>query len=133
MYNSEFWQLHVLTGDHSNQTNLIAARVVRTTNETTKPQIGIRPYVPQAIPSICLIIVWAVAVFIFLPGVWKFILNRKLTSNHRLEVPCRNCEYFQHNDYLNCAVHPSVVLTEQALNCSDYCSTRLTKNEIPNK
>ena len=122
-----------MIGDNLNQTNLIAARVVRTTNETIKPQIGIRPYEPQAVASICLIIVWAIAVVIFLPGVWKFILNRKLTSNRRLQFPCKNCGYFQHNDYLNCAVHPSLVLTEQALYCTDYCAKRLTKNEIPKK
>lgn len=133
MSNSDFSQLPVLTGDNFNQTNLIAAKEVRTTNEIIKPQILIRPYTPQPVPSICLIIVWGIAIFTFLPGVWKFILNHKLTSNRRLQLPCRNCEYFQHNYYLNCAVHPSIVLTEQALNCSDYCSKKIPNNEIPKK
>ena len=35
--------------------------------------------------------------------------------------PCRNCKFFDDNSYLNCAVHPSIVLTKQAVDCSDYC------------
>ncbi len=34
--------------------------------------------------------------------------------------PCRNCEYFDRNLYLKCAVHPNRVLTRQASNCIDY-------------
>lgn len=37
------------------------------------------------------------------------------------QSPCRKCQFFDENNYLNCAVHPSIVLTNQAVNCSDYC------------
>ncbi len=36
------------------------------------------------------------------------------------QSPCRKCQFFDENNYLNCAVHPSIVLTNQAVNCSDY-------------
>lgn len=36
------------------------------------------------------------------------------------QSPCRKCQFFNENNFLNCAVHPSVVLTNQAVNCSDY-------------
>ena len=36
------------------------------------------------------------------------------------QSPCRKCQFFDENNYLNCAVHPSVVLTNQAVNCPDY-------------
>lgn len=36
-------------------------------------------------------------------------------------VPCRNCRFFSLNQYLKCAVHPSVVMTKQAIDCPDYC------------
>ncbi|WP_026733737.1 hypothetical protein [Fischerella sp. PCC 9605] len=42
-----------------------------------------------------------------------------LTSSHKL--PCYTCRYFSNNHYLHCAVQPSIVLTEEAMNCSDYC------------
>jgi hypothetical protein len=35
-------------------------------------------------------------------------------------VPCRNCQYFSNNPYLKCAVNPGAVLTEEALQCSEY-------------
>lgn len=37
------------------------------------------------------------------------------------QVPCRNCQFFSSNPYLQCAVHPGMALTENAVNCSDYC------------
>ena len=38
------------------------------------------------------------------------------------QVPCRNCRFFDKNEYLQCAVNPGAVLTKQANNCSDYCN-----------
>lgn len=35
-------------------------------------------------------------------------------------IPCRGCRYFNNNPYLKCTVNPTVVLTEAALDCSDY-------------
>lgn len=37
------------------------------------------------------------------------------------QVPCRKCQYFSGSHYLKCAVHPNEVLTNKAINCSDYC------------
>jgi hypothetical protein len=39
-----------------------------------------------------------------------------LCTKHR----CHKCQYFVKNHFLNCAVQPSLVLTEEANNCSDY-------------
>jgi hypothetical protein len=35
--------------------------------------------------------------------------------------PCCECKYLLQNKYLQCAVNPSVVFTEDAINCPDYC------------
>ena len=37
------------------------------------------------------------------------------------QAPCKSCEFFQENPHFKCAVNPSVVLTQEALNCPDYC------------
>lgn len=37
-------------------------------------------------------------------------------------IPCRNCRFFDKNQYLKCAVRPFTVLTRQAVNCSDFYS-----------
>jgi hypothetical protein len=45
------------------------------------------------------------------------------------QVPCRNCQYFSGNFYLKCAVNPSDVLTNKAINCSDYCPQNKNDSE----
>lgn len=37
-------------------------------------------------------------------------------------IPCLNCRFFKDSQYLRCAVHPSTVLTKQAIDCLDYQS-----------
>lgn len=60
------------------------------------------------------------------------IIARGRDNLPQSQVPCRNCKYFaRKNQYLKCAVRPDLVLTKQALDCSDYCSrdeTDLTAN-----
>ncbi len=41
--------------------------------------------------------------------------------------PCNSCEYFDRNLYLNCAIHPTIVGTEAATDCKDYCPNSQTK------
>lgn len=42
----------------------------------------------------------------------------RLNSLHKL--PCQKCRFFSNNNYLKCTVHPSTVLTKEAINCRDY-------------
>lgn len=101
-----------------------------TDNTTTKPPIEFMPAPEHLVAPVCLIILWAIAVFLFLSNVRKFLQNRKVTINHFQQSPCWKCRYFQDNHYLNCAVHPSIVLTKHALNCPDFWSNNnVTKPE----
>ncbi len=34
---------------------------------------------------------------------------------------CHRCQYFSDNHYLKCALHTETALTEQAVDCRDYC------------
>ncbi|MCU0568459.1 MAG: hypothetical protein MUF49_17910 [Oculatellaceae cyanobacterium Prado106] len=75
---------------------------------------------------------------IFAEVVWEAVKHRKesqrvyskanLTSS---EIPCRNCKYFKKNLYLKCAVHPSAVMTSDAIGCADYCSATTRKGRSP--
>ncbi|MEC4816105.1 MAG: hypothetical protein SAK29_22960 [Scytonema sp. PMC 1069.18] len=47
--------------------------------------------------------------------------NKIATFNILTKVPCRNCQYFANNPFLKCAVRPDTALTEEAMNCPDYC------------
>jgi hypothetical protein len=35
-------------------------------------------------------------------------------------LPCKKCYFFSVSNYLPCAVNPTIVMTEEARNCSDY-------------
>lgn len=38
-----------------------------------------------------------------------------------LKIPCQNCYFFTRNSLLKCAVHPTIAMTSQAADCSDFC------------
>lgn len=72
--------------------------------------------------TIGFVILWA-GFLLVVSKIRSFREDNKLffPINSLHQVPCRNCRYFSSNHYLQCAVQPSVVLTEQATNCPDYC------------
>lgn len=71
--------------------------------------------------SLIFIIIWAVFL-VFLSKMRRLSQENKLffAINTSRQVPCRKCQYFSQNHHLNCAVQPSIVLTEEASNCPDY-------------
>lgn len=55
--------------------------------------------------------------------------SRQRFSSFKLppKTPCYRCRYFSNNSYLKCALHPVTALTEQAVDCRDYCPHREEK------
>ncbi len=119
MYNFCFFQHYILTENSFNQIRLKETKVVLSTDNTTKPHVEM-PYVPLLFAAILLIIIGKITALIVPLNVRKFPQNRKVISNRFQQVPCRTCQFFNGNHYLNCAVGPTIALTKQALNCSDY-------------
>ncbi|GEM_PF-1839866 len=128
IYDSYFRPFYLLIETQSNQTTILKGTVVQATANTYKPQKSQIPYVPLVLTPILFISLWVVAKAIFTSNVRKSSHNDKVNSSSSQEVPCKNCQFFKDNHYLNCAVHPSVVLTKQALNCPDY-SPKSSTNE----
>ena len=59
--------------------------------------------------------------------IYAGILKRwqhSLSFNPYQKVPCRRCRYFSDNQFLKCTLHPVTALTEQAVDCRDYCPHR---------
>ena len=80
--------------------------------------------------SFCLLVVW-ISIF----GLASWILYQAVREMATIKIrgvsifpffqtPCRNCKFYNRNLYLQCAVHPSIVLTKKARNCIDYCNNR---------
>ncbi|MEA5599557.1 hypothetical protein [Nostoc sp. UHCC 0252] len=59
----------------------------------------------------------------------KFKLSEQTNKlNNSDPFPCRNCHFFCNSSYLKCAVNPSAVFTEAAINCHDYHPLKNKKN-----
>jgi hypothetical protein len=67
--------------------------------------------------SVPIILAIAASIYAFIP---KRLQQHLFSLKPPHNVLCHHCQYFSHNAYLKCTVHPSTVLTEQTLNCLDY-------------
>ncbi|MEH2236612.1 hypothetical protein [Nostoc sp.] len=84
------------------------------THELTIPDIAI------SLSPVGFIIGWIVF-FIILRKIRAFLDDKMVFSiNGFHKVACKNCHFYSNNHYLKCAVNPSIVLTKEAMNCSEY-------------
>ncbi len=60
----------------------------------------------------------------------KELYNRTTTIRRLSSIPCYKCQFFDNNQQLPCAVQPSIVLTEQAFDCSDYTLNVISPNTL---
>lgn len=79
------------------------------------------PNVAIFLISIDFAVVLAILAFPFLQELSKSKL-RSVSFVKPSKIPCRNCRFLSNSSYLKCAVHPTTALTEEAIDCSDYCS-----------
>ena len=60
----------------------------------------------------------AAAIYAYVPKLMQPSFRTKLND----KVLCDRCQYFSHNPYVKCALHPDTVMTERAVDCRDYDS-----------
>ncbi|MDF5729922.1 MAG: hypothetical protein PUP92_18400, partial [Rhizonema sp. PD38] len=109
------------------QNTLMEAIIVHPRETTTQKTESITE-LAHLITPICLITVCTIIFYIFRQSFLKIPGNSKVVIYRFRQAPCINCHFFNKNQYLRCAVHPLIVSTKQALNCSDYCH-KSSKNE----
>jgi hypothetical protein len=51
----------------------------------------------------------------------KIVYSKKLQTF--VEIPCQKCQFFSNNRHLKCAIRPSSVMNEEAIDCPDYCAS----------
>lgn len=101
-----------------------------------------REYVPQegldvsdlaiALTPLSFVFIWAM-ILLILQKIRSNLDNKiSFSINSVHQVPCKNCKFFANNHYLKCAVKPDIVLTEEAINCSEYCpkKSKLRGNKL---
>jgi hypothetical protein len=62
---------------------------------------------------------WALVIL----SVWSFwAAMRDVVARSRQmhQIPCANCQFFTKDYHLKCTVHPSIALTEDAIDCPDF-------------
>lgn len=69
----------------------------------------------------CFLCIWTIAILARVP---KFSSKERLVLKQHSKIPCRGCRFFNSNPYLRCAIRPVDALTEQAIDCSDYCGEK---------
>ncbi len=113
-------------GDQTLQKNVVYQRNLHqvTRSEVKKEQVqpnGLTiPDVAISLSPLAFVCGWVVF-FLILRKIRTSLDNKMVfTINGLHKVPCRNCKFYSSNHYLKCAVNPSIVLTEEAMNCSEY-------------
>lgn len=104
----------------SSKAKLIIVNPTVTKPDLKKPERAITPDGALFFTPLCSMMFLAFFILKLL-DVWKIARAKITTLNCFHQLPCRNCRFFTNNHHLYCTVHPSIVLTEQALDCSDYC------------
>lgn len=117
----EIVKVYIYTEISVKQSTLIEDKLIAVTHNNTKNKDGDIPTAIVFLAPICFMIVGAVFLFIILQFL-KITQNKKDIFNIDCmkECPCRRCKFFVDNNYIKCAVNPSIVLTKQAINCSEY-------------
>ena len=47
-------------------------------------------------------------------------IKPSFSSKSLASIPCFCCHYFSPNPYIKCTLHPTSVLTDEAIDCQDY-------------
>ncbi len=106
----------------SNQKDINLARASLSVEKPDREKLGGENLGGATTPEPALIL--APIIFLVMAGVVVCHKLKLLQKVHKVgslyQIPCKNCRYFSKNYYLKCAVHPSTVLTKEAINCCDY-------------
>ncbi|MBD2342688.1 hypothetical protein [Anabaena subtropica] len=100
--------------------NINSVTSTESQQKTTQPSSIDISDIAISLTPVGLVFSWVIF-FIILRKIRSIIENKMVfTVNGLHQLPCKNCQFYANNHYLKCAVQPSVVLTEEAKNCSEY-------------
>ncbi|WP_413200045.1 hypothetical protein [Nostoc piscinale] len=99
--------------------------------EKTQPQDFNIPDAALYLSPVGLLFSWVIF-FLILRKIKRFLDNKMVFSVNTLhQVPCKNCRFYANNHYLKCAVQPSIVLTDEAKNCTEFSDKKDKSPEKP--
>ena len=78
---------------------------------------------PILVP-LCFIIAW-VTLGLGAWSVWAAMRDSVKQARHMHQIPCAECCYFSGNYLLKCPLHPKEALSEAAIGCLDFESSKV--------
>jgi len=120
MQSGDLLKLSALGNDFFSQAKVTEISPVNSESYVRKPNVSDASSSSVYIIPLTFFTLWLIYLLLS-TDILKFAKHKILMMKHSEEVPCKSCRYFTNNPYLRCAVNPSVALTSQAVNCSEYC------------
>ena len=119
MYSEDIFRHQKLATAETNFTSIVVSEVeperVKTENIENKPIVSNL--------SLGIVLLSCIICFIMMSKSWVAAqedLEEMIEISSFSQSPCRKCRFFSNNPFLKCAVHPTIVLTKEANNCTDY-------------
>lgn len=72
------------------------------------------------VKPVCFVLAWGLLMML----AWNLgsaIADTMRRAKKMHQIPCANCTFFTSNYYLKCPVRPQIALSEEAIDCPDYC------------
>jgi hypothetical protein len=79
--------------------------------------------ISQVLIPVCFIFAW-LFLLTLASSVYSACNNTALKAKQMHKIPCANCQFFTNDYRLKCTIQPIIALTEQAIDCRDYCPNR---------
>lgn len=90
-----------------------------------EPAVRSPYHLPTQVPDVGILLA-AATLILFLLKIFGILRDDEATPPYKQPVlpcsaaPCPSCRFFSRNIYIRCAVRPTDVLTQQAIDCPDY-------------
>lgn len=73
---------------------------------------------PILVP-VCFVLAWLV-VSLAAWSLWATLRDGVANARRMHQIPCAGCQFFSGSYHLKCSVHPTIALSEDAINCPDF-------------
>jgi hypothetical protein len=78
---------------------------------------------PILVP-LCFVVAWTTIGFVVW-SLWAAMRDSLRRAKRMHQIPCSECQYFSGNYLLKCPLHPKEALSEAAIGCRDFESSKI--------
>jgi hypothetical protein len=75
--------------------------------------------IQPALVPVCLVLAWGLVIMVGW-NVWSAMRDSVARARTMHRIPCATCRFYSGDHRLKCPVHPTIAMSEAAINCPDY-------------